>query len=151
MLIHDYAEDGNVAGVADELARNVDIEAGDKRHGYTPLMRAVASAEVGLDMVRFLLEKGANPNAVCAAKEFQHPVYVLSLAITAGNRDKITLLLDAGADIRYERPKGYDALIDAMHRQNTARDPELVPIIRLLIDRGARLNVRQFDSAFSFP
>ncbi len=63
VLIHDYAEDGNIAGVADELARNVDIEVQDKRRGrrsrYTPLMYAVTSAKAGPEMVRFLLKRGA--------------------------------------------------------------------------------------------
>jgi len=139
-LIHDCAGDGNVAGVADEFARNVDVEARDQGYDYTPLMHAVTSARAGLDMVRFLLERGANPNAVRVAKEFQCLECVLSLAVKTGSRDKIALLLDAGADIRYERPSRYDVLIDAMHRRNITRDPELVPILRLLIDRGAKLN-----------
>ena len=44
VLIHNYAEDGNIAGVRDELAKNVDIETRDERDGYTPLMHAVSMA-----------------------------------------------------------------------------------------------------------
>jgi ankyrin repeat protein len=139
MLIHDYVDDGNVAGVADELTRNVDIEVRDKHHNRTPLMHAVSSAKAGLDMVRFLLERGANPNAVYHWSD-RIKENVLCLAVRASNRDKVALLLDAGADIRYERPGRYDVLIDAMHRPNISRDSELVPIIRLLIDQGAKLN-----------
>ena len=101
MLIHDYAADGIVQGVAEELARGVDIEARDRRHDYTPLMHAVTSARAGPEMVRFLMEGGANPNAVRAAGEFQSLEHVLSLAVKAGNRAKIALLLDGGADISY--------------------------------------------------
>ena len=104
MLIHDYVDDGNVAGVADELARNVDIEVRDNRHDRTPLMYAVTSAKAGLDMVQFLLARGANPNAVVEASKYRAQKNVLCLAVGAGNRDKIALLLDAGADIRYKRP-----------------------------------------------
>jgi ankyrin repeat protein len=50
------------------------------------------------------------------------------------------LLLDAGADIRYEQESRYDVLIDAMHGRNIARDPQLIPIIQLLLNRGAALN-----------
>jgi ankyrin repeat protein len=143
VLIHDYAEDGNIAGVAGELGRSVDIEVRDKRSDrlsdYTPLMYAVTSAKAGPDMVRFLLKRGANPNAVHNWSD-RIQENVLSLAVQAGNRDKATLVLDAGADIRYERTGRYNVLIDVMHRRNVARDPELLPIIRLLIDRGAKLN-----------
>jgi ankyrin repeat protein len=140
MLIHDYTKDGYLSGVADELARDVDIEARDEHCDYTPLMFAVTSEKAGRDMVQFLLEKGANLNAVREAKEFQWQENVLYLAVKNGSCEKISLLLDAGADIRYELRKGYDVLIDAMHRQNIARDSDLIPIIGLLINRGAKLN-----------
>ncbi len=103
-------------------------------------MRTVISARAGPEIVRFLLERGANPNAAVEASAYRVHENVLSLAAGAGNRDKITLLLDAAADVRCERPNRYDALIDAMYGRNIARDPQLVPIIRLLIDRGAILN-----------
>jgi ankyrin repeat protein len=140
VLIHDYARDGNVAGVVDELARNVDIEARDDRSDYTPLMYAIVSAEAGPDIVQFLLERGANPNAVQAANRHATQKNVLSLAVKAGNCDKIVLLLDAGADIRYESPKRYDVLIDAAYGANVFPDPQAAAIFRLLIDRGARLD-----------
>jgi ankyrin repeat protein len=143
VLIHDYAEDGNVAGVAEELIAGAEIDARDKRYGrrdgYTPLMLAVMSTETGPDIVQFLLKNGANPNAVHNWSDSIQKS-VLSLAVRAGNLGTIALLLDAGADIRYERSSQYDVLIDVMHRPNVARDPELVPIIRLLIDHGAKLS-----------
>jgi ankyrin repeat protein len=60
----------------------------------------------------------------------------LSFAIRAGNLRKIELLLEHGADISYQRGRGYEALIDAAHQPGA----ELLPILELLIKRGARLN-----------
>ena len=131
MTIHDYAKTGNIAGVAGELAKGVAIEARDERN-YTPLMHAVVSADAGLALVRFLIEKGADPNA---SGETDSPRSVLSLAVGTATLDKITALLDAGADIGYRRRGGYDVLMDAMHRKNV-----FGPVLKLLIQRGAKLD-----------
>jgi ankyrin repeat protein len=163
MLIHDYAADGDIEGVAHELASGVDIETGDERDHYTPLMHAVASAKAGLDMLQFLLERGANPNAV-ACMPNRTPRSVLCRAVKAGTFAKSAFLLDAGAVISHDEinvdltpdfcqslhdhgidldhmfPKHYNILLDAMYRRNLAKDPELLSIIQLLIERGAKLN-----------
>ena len=63
---------------------------------------------------------------------------MLYFAIRAGNTQKVRMLLDAGADVRYVRPSGYDALIDAMY--NDLSETERCSLLSLLIDRGAPLN-----------
>jgi ankyrin repeat protein len=63
---------------------------------------------------------------------------VLSRAVQAGDLQKVKAVLDAGADVRYERPHKYNVLIDVMH--SDPRGLQLVPIVQLLIDRGAELN-----------
>jgi ankyrin repeat protein len=139
VLIHNYAKDGNIAGVRQELAKDVDIETRDERHGWTPLMHAVSSAGAGLEIVRFLIEKGADPNAVGGSGKTQD--HLLSLAVKAGNSDKIIALLDAGADIGYESPSRYVALIDAAYGANYLPDRPLASLFKLLIDRGAKLDI----------
>lgn len=65
----------------------------------------------------------------------------LSEAVRFGSLDTVRALLDAGADIRYVQPKGYTVLVHAMFRRgNMLTDPEFIPILRLLIERGADLN-----------
>ena len=49
------------------LEKGAEIEAKNKRHGWTPLMLAASYAK--LDMVRLLLDRGANVNATGKAKE----------------------------------------------------------------------------------
>src|ERR1700752_4236832 len=101
-------------------------------------MQAVASPRAGLDMVQWLIGKGADVNAVAEDLGGSRPV--LSWSASAGDLAKTAALLDAGADIGYRRPSGYDVLIDAMHHRAIARNPQLVPIVQLLIGRGAKLN-----------
>jgi ankyrin repeat protein len=64
----------------------------------------------------------------------------LSDAVGTGNLEAIRCLLDAGADVRYIRPKGYTVMIDVMHGRSIADDEQLIPVLRLLIDRGANLD-----------
>src|SRR5207248_265298 len=42
--------------------------------------------------------------------------------------------------VRYVRPHDYTALIDAMHGRPIEDDAQLLPLLRLLVERGADLN-----------
>lgn len=64
----------------------------------------------------------------------------LARAVADGDLEAIRSLLDAGADIRYVRPSGYTVLIDAMHGRSIPADDKLLPVLRLLIERGADLD-----------
>ncbi|MEA5624633.1 ankyrin repeat domain-containing protein [Nostoc sp. UHCC 0251] len=134
--IHVYAQQGNIAGVASKIANGVDIDRLDEHSQQTPLMFAVSSANAGVDMVRFLLEHGADVNAV----EQEYQKAVLGLAVQSGNLDKIQLILDAGADINYQSPDGYDVLINAMYGRDIMQDENLISTLNLLISRGAAVN-----------
>ena len=134
--IHIYVQQGDIAGVTRKIANGVNIERLDEYSQQTPLMCAVSSANAGIDMIRLLLEHGANVNAV--EQESQNTV--LGLAVQSGNLDKIQLILDAGADINYQSPDGYDILIHAMHGRDILRDENLISTLNLLISRGAAVN-----------
>ncbi len=135
MQIHLYAEQGNIAKVQQEIADGVDINSPDEDESRTPLMFAVSSPHATIDMVRLLLENGADINAV---EPYQNTV--LGLAVQSGNLQKIQFLLDAGADINYQKSYGYDVLIDAMYGRDITKDENLLAIIDLLIKRGAKVN-----------
>ena len=136
MQIHLQVKQGNIAGVAEQIANGTDIEVLDEYSAQTPLMVAVTSPNVGLDMMQFLINQGADINAV--DEETQKTV--LGLAVRTGNLDKVQLLLEAGADIRYQTSSSYDVLIDAVHGRDIAKDPHLIPLLNLLIERGAKVN-----------
>ncbi len=57
MLIHDYAEDGDVEGVTNELKNGVNIDEIDER-GFTPLAWAIRSGNI--ELVTHLIEAGAD-------------------------------------------------------------------------------------------
>ncbi|MBW4661820.1 MAG: ankyrin repeat domain-containing protein [Drouetiella hepatica Uher 2000/2452] len=131
MQIHDHAKQGNIAGVAHQVASGVDINCAEKYFLRTPLMCAVASADAGIDMLQFLVENDADINAVGGEDQDT----ALGLAVKSGNLDKIRFLLDVGADIHYQLPHGYDVLISA----TCGPDISLIPILNLLIERGAKV------------
>lgn len=64
----------------------------------------------------------------------------LSDAVGEGDLETIRSLLDAGADIRYVRPHGHTVMIDVMHGRSLNDDSQLLPVLRLLVERGADLD-----------
>jgi len=138
--VHEHARLGNIPGVAEEFTKQVDVDAREDQWNFTPLMCAVVSDQAGSPMVRFLLERGADPNAVRPEERAEDHQSVLELALRMGTIEKITLLLDAGANARYWRSGGYDALIHAAYGASGDPTHPLAAVLRLLIDRGAKLD-----------
>lgn len=64
----------------------------------------------------------------------------LATAIGHGDPEAVAALVSAGADIRYKREHGYDALLDAVHGRDVARDPRLLDLLALLVGYGVNLN-----------
>jgi ankyrin repeat protein len=64
----------------------------------------------------------------------------LSITLREGDPLKVSALLEAGADIRYKREDGYDALLDAVHGRGMLRDPRLLDLLKLLVASGAELS-----------
>lgn len=136
MQIHVDARQGNIAGVAEQLDSGVDIDALEEYSAQTPLMLAVTSPKAGFEMVQFLINQGADINAI--DEETQKPV--LGLAVQSGDLAKVRLLVEAGADLHYQTSAGYDVLIDALHGRDIAKDGQLIPLLNLLIERGAKVS-----------
>src|SRR5262245_37315322 len=64
----------------------------------------------------------------------------LQEALREGDPERVRALISAGADTRYKRERGYDALIDAVHGRDMARDPRLLELLGLLIEHGVDLS-----------
>jgi ankyrin repeat protein len=64
----------------------------------------------------------------------------LVAALGRGDPNEVAALIAAGADVCYRRDKGYDALLDAVHGRDVARDPRLLDLLTLLIAHGADLH-----------
>jgi hypothetical protein len=52
----------------------------------------------------------------------KHDLALVS-ALGHGDPEAVAALISAGADVRYKREHGYDALLDTVHSRDVARDP----------------------------
>lgn len=64
----------------------------------------------------------------------------LRAAIRNTDVPRVRALIEAGADIRYKREHGYDALLDAVHGRHDAGDQQLLDMLALLAAHGADLS-----------
>lgn len=64
----------------------------------------------------------------------------MALALSAGDPEKVRLLLRRGADIHYQRAEGYSAIIDAVHGRDVFRDERLLNLLQLLVASGVNLD-----------
>lgn len=138
--LHQLAQGGDVQRLREllnTLPRGLDINAYD-RHGRTPLMHAVRSPKASVELVRLLLDHGANIHQESSNQ--RESCSVISLALAAGDPQKVTALLEYGADIHYTDKAGYDALINSVHGRDVLRDLHLIELLKLLIAKGVALN-----------
>jgi ankyrin repeat protein len=64
----------------------------------------------------------------------------LAAAIREGDPEAVAALIAAGADPHYRRENGHDALLDAVHCRDVARDPRLLDLLALLVANGVNLS-----------
>ena len=107
---------------------DIDVNERDRK-GWTPLMYAVSNPKADVNLVRTLLQHGARIDQDL----------LVSLALGTGDLARIAVLLEAGADIRYQREHGYDALVDAVHGRDVVHDLHLLDLLHLLIANGVSL------------
>jgi ankyrin repeat protein len=65
--------------------------------------------------------------------------YELHQAIKKGGLRHVGELLEAGADIHYQREHGYDALADAAYGRDVLHDSHLIELLQLLVANGVSL------------
>ncbi|MET0382102.1 MAG: ankyrin repeat domain-containing protein [Burkholderiaceae bacterium] len=66
-------------------------------------------------------------------------------SLRSGNPEAVQALIDRGADLRYLREGGYNALLDALHGRDVGRDARLLDLLKLLVEHGIDLNVVSGD------
>jgi len=105
-----------------------DVKAVDK-HGWTLLHRAVVPCWGGIEVVQFLVEKGADVNAKSTTTGWT------ALLGAVGNRDIeiIKFLVSKGADVNAASPQGFTPL-------QLAVAPDNMEIITFLVSAGANVN-----------
>jgi ankyrin repeat protein len=132
-----------IRGHADDLARRLfsrrdDIDAFDSA-GKTVLMYAAEDPRPGIHILRLLLQHGATLD-LKARGEFSARNTAVGFAVSGGDPQKVAMLVEAGASIYYCDAHGHDALLNAVHHRDIARDPRLLDLLKLLISYGVALN-----------
>jgi ankyrin repeat protein len=136
MQIHEYARQGDVAGVRRELDSGAPVDVRDPETDHTPLADAASSPVGTLELLELLLERGADPNAVCG----EDGESILILGVKTWDVGRLALLLDAGADVAFRSKRGsYDALLSCFFQKGAHRDRRLLETVELLLRRGAPL------------
>jgi ankyrin repeat protein len=110
LKIHQFAEQGNDAGVAAELANGVPVDMGDER-GWTPLAYAASSSAATDSTLQVLLAAGADASLAVEGGK-QCPI---GLAACSSKLEKIQALLAAGANVNAAAPHGYTPLLHAIY------------------------------------
>ncbi|MCL4201458.1 MAG: ankyrin repeat domain-containing protein [Pirellulaceae bacterium] len=161
--LHELAREGDQTNLEAELRFSRGLEVRDEQ-GFTPLMVAVASSRAGVNVVRCLIEHGADVNAVSTppppladaraaleragvdasfldeANRTPDGDSVLSLAVEYASLAKIEVLVKHGADAKWTSASGYSVLLKTLFRKVDTTDDERRAILEALIAARAPLD-----------
>ena len=125
--LHQAVRDGNLAEVERLIKTGENVNSVD-RAGSTPLLDATFSGR--LEMARFLLAQGADPNLPNA----ENGASPLSYAVLSSHPAMVQLLLASGAHVDTRSRDGGSLLHLAASKENQ-------PVVQLLLDAHADLTV----------
>ena len=132
--VHDAAAVGDLPQVRDLVAGNPALANAYSAEGYPPL--GLAAFLGHRDVVEFLLEAGADVNAV---GRNENGFTALTGAVAGGHAEVVELLVDHGADVNHRYEGGtFSPLLSAA----AEGDPR---IVRLLLEHGADASARSPD------
>ena len=138
--LHKFVLRGDLSSVRQLFNRGTggrEVNAYDDQ-GFTPLMHAVGRPGASIELVRFLLDHGAEIERESKG-EFCSTT-AMALALGAGDPDMVDLLIKRGGNIHYRAADGYTALVHAVHGRDIFHDKKLIDLLRLLIANGVELN-----------
>lgn len=136
------------------LARGVPADSDALDDGWMPLQAATSAAstapqfERSLQIVRLLLDRGANVNARRDTPEHPTPTALLC-ALKAGHAQAARLLIEHGADVESRSATGVAEGETETGRTALmwAAEAGMLDIARLLIDKGAQVDARADGNA----
>ena len=121
------SKEGNLERVRDLLSKGVDPTSPWQSH-WRPLCNAINEGHS--DVIKILLEAGANPHGIDNTKSPLH------YAVWKGNTDAVKMLLDAGADPNKEKFRE-ETPLDLAYRKNHKE------VIQLLVNAGQKAKTRR--------
>jgi ankyrin repeat protein len=130
-ILHQAASNGDLSQLRQLLDEGADIDSYNDRDGHTPLMSACLSPNAGLEVVEFLLGRGADIHAHSRAI-YEENKPVIELAVRNASLEKIRLLIENGADVGV-RPNGCTLLVSAAYAQK-------MDVFDLLVAAGAPID-----------
>lgn len=157
--LHRLIRQNDAEGVLAYLQSHPKIVNKVNQAGFSPLFIAVAWPGIRLEIVRALLEEGANPNFARLGRrptdsedvptademdlpdELEHyafatrPIALLSEALKRGDVELIELLQSHGADLAYRTPSNANALFPAVWGPG-----DRLPLVKYLIGLGVDVN-----------
>ncbi len=122
---------GRVEKVRKHVEAGMSVNGVEQRDGHRPLTAAAAAGQ--LEVVRFLLDMGADPDS---QNYFEKPALVL--AATKGHLAVVKLLLDRGADVNLQGST-WAAIAEAAQAGHFA-------VVKELMSRGAKPGSQGWDA-----
>lgn len=139
--LYDAADKGYLNKVKELVAQGCDVNyvCKDSCADWTPVM--IAAANGHLDVVKFLLENGANPNA-----QNRYGRTAISFAISYKFKPIVETLLDYGADPTIEsqdKDKPNSGMAGAL--ATSISDPDSYEILKILVYKTGNVNFEFWD------
>lgn len=118
-------------------------------NGYNPVIKACTFESISVDILKFLLDYGGNPNSVSKGVnkngDIVHPLRISAMEAAAfsGEIEKIKVLLNYGADINFVPDRDYDS--DPLHEALSTRK---MNVALSLLENGAKFD-KEYINPFS--
>jgi len=133
MELMSATRDGDISRVRNLVRAGAQVEMRDNANG-TPVLWAAREGHT--EIVKFLLENGANPNVIEHGNKDMTP---LLWAAILNNLECVKVLLDHGADINAATTDGYTALMQAAINGTSE-------VVSVLLDHGPDLRLRNSEN-----
>jgi ankyrin repeat protein len=142
MEIFNFIKKNSILEIEQFIQNGGDVNKKKDKYGYSPLMVALNINNKDKDIIKLLLDNGADVNTI--SNYGMTPLMVAFNINNKKDKDIIKLLLDNGADVNAQDYDGRTPLLFAV-LNNYDKD-----IIQLLVDTGANDNLETIKDQLKF-
>lgn len=137
---------GNLEGVKNAISKGIDVKNTPNFYSCPAVFHAITyNTKNSLEIVKLIVENGADVNSVCTFGYRKSPLYV---ATERKRLDIVKFLVEHGVDVNYEQNSdpNYTIIRGDTEPSNTALDKALVDnssdIVKYLINNGADIFIK---------